>query len=463
MCPFLSDLRQSAQRGNCTFAWPAAAFLLVFFASCPLRAAESPNRPPPQSAPAPVAAQADSAQTQAPVTEYTLPPKQYRDARHLAQISFWTQIIGFLYSVGLLLLILGTRLGPHLRDVAERTARSRLVQAMIFGPAIFALLALAGIPLDIADHWMGRRFGLSVQGWGSWLGDWTKEQLLSILLGTFLVAILYAVMRASPRRWWFYFWLVTFPLTVTLVFLQPLLIDPLFHRFEPLNQTDPALAQALEGMVHRAGQDIPVERMFWMSASDKTKELNAYVTGVGASKRIVVWDTTIAALTTPQIVIVASHEMGHYVLNHIWKGMAVSFAGLFIAFYLAYRLIAWLLTRRGDTWGIRAVDDWASLPALILLLTVIGFLANPVANGFSRYVEHQADQYGLEVAHGLVANSPQVAAQMFQVLGQIDLSDPAPNRLDIFLFYSHPAIPDRVRFALTYQPWVNGGHGEFIP
>ena len=405
----------------------------------------------------------NSPQPQAPVTEYTLGPKQYRDARLLAQISFWSQIVGLLYSLVLLGVILATRLGPRLRDAAERRAKGQIAQAAIFGPAIFAVLAAAGIPLDIADHWVGRRFGLSVQGWGSWLGDWTKGELLGIALATFLIAVLYAVMRASPRRWWFYFWLVTFPITVTLVFLQPLLVDPLFHKFEPLEQRDAALAQALEAMVQRAGEDIPVERMFWMGAAQKTNELNAYVTGLGASKRIVVWDTTIAKMNTPQMVFVTGHEMGHYVLNHIWKGMAVSFVGLFVTFYLGYRLIGWLLARRGAAWGIRAVDDWASLPALLLLLTVIGFVAQPIGNGFSRYIEHQADQYGLEVTHGLTPDSGQVAAQAFQVLGEVDLDDPKPNALNVFLFYSHPAIPERVRFALSYDPWAKGGRGEFVP
>ena len=120
-----------------------------------------------------------------------------------------------------------------------------------------------------------------------------------------------------------------------MIFLQPLLIDPLFHKFEPLATKDPALTAALEQMVQRAGQNIPPDRMYWMNASEKVNELNAYVTGIGGSKRIVVWDTTISKMTTPEIVSVAGHEMGHYVLNHIPKALSISALGLFWLFSIS--------------------------------------------------------------------------------------------------------------------------------
>jgi len=124
--------------------------------------------------------------------------------------------------------------------------------------------------------------------------------------------------------------------------------------------------------------------------------------------------------------------------------------------------MGWLLDRHGKKWGIRGINDWASLPALLLLLTIFGFLSDPISNAFSRHVEHQADQYGLEVTHGLTPDSSQVAAQSFQVLGELDLEDPRPNPVDVFLFYSHPTIAERVQFALHYDPWANGGYGEFV-
>jgi STE24 endopeptidase len=408
------------------------------------------------------AASTPESQPEQTVKAYTLPPDLYQKARHLGEIRFRFAIISFVYGVIVLWLILKGRLAPKYRDGAEKAASNRFLQAVIFAPLLILTMDIFGLPADIYENWVDRKYGLSVQGWGSWVWDWTKSEFLSVIAGIVLVYILYAVIRKSPRRWWFYFWLVSLPLGLLLVFAEPLVIDPMFHKFEPLAQKDPALTASLEKMVHRAGENIPSERMFWMGASQKSTELNAYVAGFGASKRIVVWDTTIAKMTTPQIVFVAGHEMGHYVLRHIQKGFVLGAIFFLILFYLGYRSIGWVLGRWGEKWGIRGVDDWASLPVLLLLLSIFSFVANPITSAASRYFEHQADQYGLEVTHGLTPDSGQVAAQSFQILGEVDLSDPKPNPVDVFLFYSHPPIADRIHFALTYNPWANGGHGEFV-
>jgi Zn-dependent protease with chaperone function len=202
--------------------------------------------------------------------------------------------------------------------------------------------------------------------------------------------------------------------------------------------------------------------MFWMGAGEKTTSLNAYVTGLGASKRIVVWDNTIADMTTPEIVYVAGHEMGHYVLKHIAKGMLFFAVLLLIAFYLGYRTVGWVLSRFGARWDIRGLDDWASLPVLLLLLSIFSSAVTPIGSAFSRHLEHQADQYGLEVTHGLTPDSNQVGARAFQVLGEVGRSDPDPNPVDVFLFYDHPPVSERVRFCVTYNPWADGGQGEFV-
>jgi Zn-dependent protease with chaperone function len=396
------------------------------------------------------------------VTAYTLPPETYKKARDLSRIHFRFALISFVYGLFVLWLILQLKLAPKYRDWAEKFSSKHWLRAAVFVPLFILTSAILGFPADIYQNWVERKFGLSVQGWGSWAWDWTKGQFIAVFLGVILISILYMVIRKSPRRWWFYFWLISLPVAVLLVFLQPLVVDPMFHKFEPLSQKDPALTASLEQMVQRAGQNIPPERMFWMGAGEKTTGLNAYVTGLGASKRIVVWDTTIAKMTTPQIVFVAGHEMGHYVLDHIWKGLAFAAVILFILFYLGYRTIGGVLARWGSRWEIRGLNDWASLPALLLLLSIFGFIAGPITSAFSRRDEHQADQYGLEVTHGLTPDSGQIGAQAFQVLGEVDLADPEPNPIDVFLFYSHPPIPDRIQFALTYDPWANGGSGEFV-
>ncbi len=396
------------------------------------------------------------------VTAYTLPPETYKKARDLSRIHFRFDLISFFYGLLVLWIILRWKFAAKYRDWAEKVASNRFLQVAVFAPLFVLTSAVLGLPSDIYEYLVERRYGLSVQEWASWLWDWAKGEFISVILAIILISILYAVIRSSPRRWWFYFWLISLPIIALLIFLSPLVIDPMFHKFEPLAQKDPALTVSLEQMVQRAGQNIPPERMFWMGAGEKTTELNAYVTGIGASKRIVVWDNTIAKMTTPQIVFVAGHEMGHYVLAHVWKGLAFAAVLLFVVFYLGFRTIGWVLARWGPGWGIRGLDDLASLPALLLLVSVFSFFTGPISNAFSRHIEHQADQYGLEVTHGLTPDSSQIAAQSFQVLGEVDLSDPEPDPINVFLYYSHPPIPDRVRFALTYDPWSRGEQPEFV-
>jgi Zn-dependent protease with chaperone function len=389
------------------------------------------------------------------VTSYTLPPDRDKKARALSKVRLRLTVVNLVYGIAVLLLALWWKLAPKFRDLAERVSSRRFLQALVFAPLIALALDLLSLPTGIYENWVERVYGLSVQGWASWFWDWTKGELISVISTIIVVWILYAVIRSSPRRWWFYFWLVSLPLIVFLIFLQPLVIDPMFHKFEPLQHKDPALTAELEKMVRHAGQDIPPERMFWMGAGEKTTELNAYVTGFGASKRIVVWDTTIAKMSTPQIVFVAGHEMGHYVLHHIVKGLAFLALFLLITFFVSFRLIGWLLARWGPQWAIRGLDDLASF-------TLITTIAGPILNTFSRYLEHQADQYGLEVTHGLTPDSGEIAAQAFNILGDVDLGDPDPSPLRIFLFYNHPAVSDRIQFSLHYDPWSKGESPEFV-
>jgi Zn-dependent protease with chaperone function len=396
------------------------------------------------------------------VTAYTLSPELYRKAHNLGRIHFRFRLISFFYGLIVLLLILRWKLAPKYRDWAERFSSRRFLQSVVFSPLLLLTISVLTLPADLYEHWISRQYGLSVQGWGSWRWDWVKGELISIVIGIILIWLLCTVIRRSARRWWFYFWLFLLPIMLFVLFVSPWILDPLFHKFEPLQQKDPVLTASLERMVQRAREDIPPQRMFWMGAGEKTTTLNAYVTGFGASKRIVVWDTTIAKMNTPQIVFVTGHEMGHYVLKHIPKLLSFFAALFFVLFYLGFRSIGWVLSRWGEKWRIRALDDWASLPALLFLLTVFVFLASPLTSAVSRHYEHQADQYGLEVTHGLTADSGQVAAQAFQILGEVDLADPDPNPVNVFLFYSHPPISDRIQFCLTYDPWSKGAQGEFV-
>ena len=440
--------------GICALAM--AWHLPTAFAQAP----PGPIAPAPQEQPAPGTPEAREAAKI--VTAYTLPPDLYAKTKHVEKIKVLFFTLSPVYGIVLLWLLLRKKVGPKYRDWAEARSGKLFAQVLIFAPLLVLTLDVLSLPLSVFEQWELRNYGLSVQHWGSWTVDWAKGEVVNVIIGIVLILILYAALRKSPRRWWLYFWLASLPLSILLVFLQPVIIDPMFHKFVPMQEKDPALTASLEQMIQRAGQNIPPERIYWMNASEKVNELNAYVTGIGASKRMVVWDTTIAKMTRPQIVAVCGHEMGHYVLNHIGKGLAIFAVGSLILFFLGYAVIGGFLARWGPGWGIRSAGDLASLPALLLLLSIAGFILMPATNAISRYFEHQADQYSLEVTHGLTPDSGQVAAQAFQVLGEVDLDYPDPGPMDVLLTYDHPATRDRVRFSLTYNPWAKGGTGEFV-
>jgi Zn-dependent protease with chaperone function len=391
-----------------------------------------------------------------PAQSYTLPPDKYEKAVAFSRAKYRLYFVDAAYGILVLILLLGLRVAPKYRDWAERISRRRFVQAWIFVPLFVLTIGVLNFPVEVYEQWLSRKYDQSIQSWGSWSWDWGKMQLLVIVFCAFCLWILYAVIRRSARRWWFYFWLISIPLVVSIVFIQPLVIEPLFFKFEPLQKQHPDLVAKISKVTARAGLAIPPERMFEMKASEKLKSLNAYVSGIGKSKRIVVWDNTMARLTTDQTLFVVGHEMGHYVLRHIPKGLVLVCAVLFVFLYIAYRGTNWALQRWGARWQIRRVDDWASLAVLLLAFSILTFIVTPLASTISRHFEHQADVYGLEVIHGIVPNPADAGTVAFQKLGEVNLSDPKPPRLIELWLYDHPPLNKRIEFAQTYDPWSKG-------
>jgi STE24 endopeptidase len=415
----------------------------------------------PQSASSSQNTSSASPEQQQPRT-YTLSPDKEARAIAYAHSRHELYFLDFLFTTVGLILLIQLGVGPRLRDWAERISRRRLLQAMIFDGVFFILLGLLGLPAAAGGHWLARYYGQSVQGWGSWFWDSIKGGVVGLILAIVLVWLFYGLVRRSPRRWWFYAWLGSLPILIFLIFVEPLVLEPLFFRFTPLAAADSQLADALERVVQHAGQNIPEDRMYLMNASSKLNALNAYVTGIGASERVVVWDTTITQMTTPEILFVFGHEMGHYVLHHIRNGLLFGAGILLIFLFAGFHALHWALRRFGPGWKIRGADDWASLPVLVFILFLFNFIFTPIDNAFSRHIEHQADQYGLEVVHGIVPNAPQVAAQSFQILGEVDLDEPSPSTAVKLWFYDHPPINERILFAQTYDPWDKGESPEFV-
>jgi STE24 endopeptidase len=378
---------------------------------------------------------------------YRLSPEKYQKAVAYSRAGYRLYFLSVFLDLAILLLLLHSGFIFRLRNFAEVRASNRILQSLIFVPALFALLALLHLPIRLYSHHLSLLYQQSIESWGPWLWDWTKAQLLLIAIALPVVNLLFTLIRTKPRAWWLYAWLGAIPLSLFLVFIAPWYIDPLFNKFSPLQQTHPHLVDSIVSLTYAAGHPIPRSNMFLMEASAKTNAVNAYVTGLGASKRIVIWDTSIQKTKPDELLFIVGHEMGHYVLGHVVKGFAFFLALLFVALFLAYRLLQWLITRFGATWGIREQSDWVALGALLLILNIFSFFGEPIGNAFSRMQEHAADVYSLQLLQGMIPAANEVAAHSFQVLGEEDLADPHPSKFITFWLYSHPPLNDRLRFA----------------
>jgi Zn-dependent protease with chaperone function len=384
---------------------------------------------------------------------YTLSHDRYEKAVAYSRAGYELYFSSVL--IGFVVLFFALRFGlvARIRDFAQRTTENRFLQGLLFLPILLLALELADLPVHIAWHGLSLHYQQSVQRWGSWFLDWGKAELLVICFLTLLGLLLFLFAHFSPRRWWFYFWLITLPITAALIVLEPVIIDPLFYKFEPLAIHQPELAARLEKLTQRAGLNIPRERMFLMHASTKTNQINAYVTGFGSSKRVVIYDNLINKMTPDETLFIFGHESGHYVLNHVPEGFAFFALGLLISLFASYRLLQPAVIRWGQQLRIYGTHDWAALAVLLLIMEGIMFFSSPIVNGYSRMQEHNADVFGLELIHGIVPNSSQVAAHSFQALGEIDLADPNPPPFITFWMYSHPPLAERLVFAHSYDPW----------
>jgi STE24 endopeptidase len=393
---------------------------------------------------------------------YQLSDEQYQKAVAYSRAGYTLYFVSVAWGFLVLLLLLRFGVIAKLQNFAERVSSKVYFQAFIFVPALLLLLDLFHLPISLYWHSLSLRYEQSVQGWGSWMWDWSKGALLEAALSVGLGLLLMVVIRWKPRQWWLYFWFVAVPVALFLFFISPWFIDPMFHKFRPLQERHPELVESIGRLTQRAGVPIPANRMFLMEASAKTNELNAYVTGVGASKRVVIWDTTIQKTSSDELLFIVGHELGHYVLGHVFKGFALFVGGLLVGLYVAYRALQWVLGRWGAQWGARGQSDWVAVAILLLIMKLLVFVSSPIDNGGSRMIEHAADVYGLEVIHGVVPNSANVAAHAFQILGEVDLDEPNPPWLIKIWLYSHPPISERLRFAYSYDPWSKGETPKYV-
>ena len=280
--------------------------------------------------------------------------ERYEKAVSYSRAGYTLYFISYFLSAVVLLLILRLGIAAKFRDIAEAASDKKWIQCLVFVPLLILLTDLFELPVRVYWHALSLRYQQSIQHWGSWIVDWSKEEALGVGLAVLLVFVLTFAMRKSPRRWWFYFWLAALPILLFFFFISPWFIDPLFNHFEPLAKEHPQLVASIETLTQRAGVPIPRDRMFLMKASEKTNQINAYVTGMGASKRVVIWDTTIQKMSTDEALFILGHELGHYVLGHVAIGFLFFAVSLLLALYVMFRALHWSLQR----WGARVENTW---------------------------------------------------------------------------------------------------------
>jgi Zn-dependent protease with chaperone function len=259
-------------------------------------------------------------------------------------------------------------------------------------------------------------------------------------------------MRKSPQRYWLYLAALSFPLAAFLILIQPALIAPLFDDFGPLENR--ALEAHILELANRAGID--GARVFEVNKSADTNALNAYVTGVLGTKRIVLWDTLLAKLDEREVLFVMGHEMGHYVLHHVLLTTALVSVASFLAFFAGDRLARAAIDRWPSRTGIRGLTDPAALPLLLVVIEALSLFGQPALRAWSRSIERDADQFGLEITRDNHA-----CATAFLKLSETNLANPRPGPLFVFFRASHPPIAERVEYCNDYRPWETGAPLRF--
>lgn len=375
---------------------------------------------------------------------YTPENQQYQSKR------VWLRLMGPAYGVLVGLFLLFSGLSVRFRDIAHALGDKRYVRVLVYFSLYAVTLFALGLPLAWYEEYaLEHQYALSNQTWQAWLFDSVKGLVFTLAVVGVLptLALAWGMIERSPRTYWRWLAVGTLPVAIVATLLQPLVLDPIFNRFTPLE--DASLTREILALGARAG--IPARKVYQVDMSTKTNKLNAYVNGFGASQRIVLWDTTLRRMRRDEILFVMGHEMGHYVLGHIWKGLAAVGVGAFVAWWLVARLVEGLLAVLGARWGVTRVDDLAAIPVLALALTLVTMAAEPAVNAASRRIEHESDIYGLELTRDNDA-----AARAFLKLAEGNRSDPEPPTWVRLLFYTHPPLGERIRFAQHYQPWREG-------
>ena len=363
-------------------------------------------------------------------------------------VALWWIVQLWILAVPALLLITGT--SARMRSTVERLTRRRWLATGFYGVMYVTLFALASLPLGFYSGYLRpHEYGLAPEKFTviRWLVDEAKELGVSAALAFALLIPSYFTLRRLPRGWPWAVTLGYLPISFALMFLAPIVVDPIFDPFGPMK--DAKLEAKIRTLADRAG--IEGGRIYEVDKSERTNAINAYVKGFLGSKRIVLYDTLIAKLDERQVLFVMGHEMGHYVLGHVVRSMLLGTLGvLVLTLYLRWAGNA-VIRRFGERFGLVSLDDVATLPLLLVLGNLFVLAASPIGMAYSRYQEHEADRFALELTR-----DNRAGALSFVTMQHENLNNPRPGPLSVLWRSTHPSLADRIEFCNTYRPWDTG-------
>ena len=310
-----------------------------------------------------------------------LSPEQRERSDAYFEGGYWLSLWEFLWSLAVAWLLLGTRLSARLRDAVERRTSFRFLQALLYALGFILSFALLTFPLDVyKDFFREHQYGLATQNFGAWLVDQLKGLGLGLFFGSLLVTALYAVFRKAPRTWWIWGAAVMLVFLVFGALIEPVFIAPLFNTYTELK--DPELRGSILSLARANG--IPADHVYVYDASRQTNQVSANVSGLASTLRISLNDNLVKRASPVGVRAVMGHEMGHYVLNHVYE-MVVE---LGVVVVLGFAFVRWgfgrVVARRGERWGVRGIADLAGLPLFVAVLSVYFFLLTPVVNTIIR-------------------------------------------------------------------------------
>lgn len=359
------------------------------------------------------------------------------------EFSAWRNIIYFInepFEWIIYLFVMCFGLSLLFRNWVNEVTRFRFLQTGLYIVLLSAFSWIVSFPISYFSYWISKGFGISVQTFCSWMRDHLISFWVSTILFIIIGYVLIILIERSKKRWWLYAWILSIPFTLLLMFIQPVVIDPLYNDFRPIQNKQ--LESEILDLAAKA--DIPADRVYEVEMSDKTNALNAYVNGIGRNLRIVLWDTTLDRLETDEVLFIMAHEMGHYALKHLPLLLLGTIALSFLALYVTYRLYNWTVKRYGERLQIKR-NDLAALPIILLILSLLSFASNPFTNVVSRVYEYQADEYAVELT-----NDVDAAVSTFQKLSVEGLADVNPPRLVKIFRYTHPPMVERITHIIEY-------------